>query len=69
MLLAQLLLTTGLPLLACAQNVVDLSGKQWTVTNPEKNVSAPGSLPSHVHLDLHNAGVIREFLFFVSGSK
>jgi beta-mannosidase len=60
MLFAELLLAAGIPLLASAENVINLSGKQWKVTNPQGNVSAPGSLPSHVHLDLFAAGVIRE---------
>lgn len=56
---ADLLLAAGLPLLASAQHVVDLSGKDWTVRNAQGNVSASASLPSQVHLDLYAAGVIR----------
>lgn len=40
------------------QRVVDLVGDGWTVSNMALNVSAPGHLPSQVHLDLYAAGVI-----------
>jgi hypothetical protein len=33
---------------AASYNVLDLSKSQWTVSNPDLNVSVPGSLPSHV---------------------
>ncbi|KAI9665657.1 MAG: hypothetical protein M1821_003591 [Bathelium mastoideum] len=38
--------------------VLDLSTADWTVSNPDLNVSVPGSLPSQAHLDLYNARVI-----------
>lgn len=41
-----------------AQAVINLSGTDWTVSNPALNVSVPGSLPSQAHLDLYNAQVI-----------
>ena len=53
-------LAAGLPLLASAQHVIDLSGNNWTVKNAQGNVSAPASLPSQVHLDLYAAGKIRK---------
>lgn len=43
-----------------AQHVVDLSGNGWTVSNNALNISAPGQLPSQVHLDLYAAGVISD---------
>jgi beta-mannosidase len=49
-----------LPLYTTAQHVVDLSGRGWTVKNARGNVTAPGSLPSQVHLDLYAAKVIGE---------
>lgn len=44
--------------LASSQNVVSLSGNDWTVSNPALNVSVPGSLPSQAHLDLYANQVI-----------
>jgi beta-mannosidase len=41
-----------------ALNVVDLSGNGWTLENQALNISVPGSLPSHAHLDLYAAQVI-----------
>lgn len=45
---------------AYSQHVVDLSGDHWTVSNKALNVSAPGHLPSQVHLDLYAANVIED---------
>lgn len=61
MLVAGLLLAGSLPLLASAQHVIDLSGKDWTVNDTQGNVSAAASLPSQVHLDLYAAGVICKY--------
>lgn len=44
--------------LVCSQNVISLVGNDWTVSNPELNVSVPGSLPSQSTLDLFAAQVI-----------
>ncbi|KAL1853338.1 hypothetical protein Plec18167_005572 [Paecilomyces lecythidis] len=52
-----LLAAAGLSSLVSAQNVVDLSGDGWTVSNKELAISVPGKLPSHVQLDLYAAGV------------
>lgn len=41
-----------------SQHIIDLNGKNWTLTNSAGNVSIPGSVPSHAHLDLLAAGVI-----------
>ncbi|KAJ5495889.1 Beta-mannosidase A [Penicillium diatomitis] len=41
-----------------AQHVVDLAGDGWTVSSEALNISVPGKLPSHVHLDLLAAKVI-----------
>lgn len=38
---------------AFAQSVTSLSGHDWTLTNPDLNISCPASLPSQAHLDLH----------------
>ncbi|KAJ5215966.1 uncharacterized protein N7498_002373 [Penicillium cinerascens] len=43
---------------ALSQHVVDLSGDGWTVSSKALNMSAPGHLPSQVHLDLYAANVI-----------
>ena len=51
-------LTFVLVPLALCQNVVDLSQSSWTLQNLDLNVSVPGSLPSHAHLDLYAAQVI-----------
>lgn len=42
------------------QNIHDLGKQTWTVTNEYGNITVPGKFPSHVHLDLHEAGVISE---------
>ena len=49
--------TVLLPLASC-QKIIDLSQSTWTLQNPDLNVSVPGSLPSHAHLDLYAAQVI-----------
>ena len=42
-----------------SQNVIELSGSSWTLTNPPyNNISVSGSVPSQVHLDLYAAHVI-----------
>lgn len=51
------LLTAGLPSVA-GQHVVDLSGDGWTLSSTALNRTVPGHLPSQVHLDLFEAGVI-----------
>lgn len=43
---------------ACARNVIDLSSQRWTLSNSHYNISVPGKVPSHAHLDLYAAGVI-----------
>ncbi|KIW06424.1 uncharacterized protein PV09_02872 [Verruconis gallopava] len=43
--------------------VFDLSKLVWTVGNEALNISVPGSLPSHVHLDLFKARVINDPYF------
>ncbi|KAJ6160683.1 hypothetical protein N7470_004079 [Penicillium chermesinum] len=44
-------------------NVVDLTGDGWTVSNKGLNISVPGHLPSHAHLDLYAAGAIDDPYF------
>jgi hypothetical protein len=41
-----------------AAYVIDLSNVNWTVSCSALNISVPGSMPSQVHLDLYDAGVI-----------
>lgn len=41
-----------------AQSTVSLSGSDWTLSNPELNISVPASLPSQAHLDLFASQVI-----------
>ena len=41
-----------------ARNVLDLSEQKWTLQNPAMNISVPGKVPSHVHLDLLSSQVI-----------
>lgn len=55
--LRQYLIATAFPL-ALGQQVLDLSQSSWTLSNPGLNISVPGSLPSHAHLDLYAAQVI-----------
>ena len=43
-----------------SQNVIDLSGADWTLDNLPLNISVPGSVPSQVHLDLYAAQVISD---------
>ncbi|KUI63531.1 Beta-mannosidase A [Cytospora mali] len=39
-------------------HTIDLSTQDWTLSNTPYNISVPGKVPSHVHLDLHAAQVI-----------
>ena len=55
--LPRCLLPALLPVALC-QTVVDLSTSSWTLQNLDLNISVPGSLPSHAHLDLYAAQVI-----------
>ncbi|KAF4634563.1 hypothetical protein G7Y89_g3535 [Cudoniella acicularis] len=48
---------------AAAQNVIDLSTAQWTLSSPVYNISVPGSVPSQVYLDLYREGVIPDPYF------
>lgn len=41
-----------------AVNTIDLSTQKWTLSNTPYNISVPGKVPSHVHLDLQAAQVI-----------
>ncbi|KAI1453191.1 glycoside hydrolase family 2 protein [Annulohypoxylon moriforme] len=53
-----LLLITWASLTVSAVNVVDLTDASWTLTNDGMNISVPGKVPSHVHLDLYASDVI-----------
>lgn len=39
---------------------IDLAEHKWMLESQPPNVSVPGSVPSHVHLDLLNAGTIED---------
>lgn len=41
-----------------APQIIDLGGSEWTLSSKPPNVTVPGFVPSHVHLDLLKAGVI-----------
>lgn len=43
---------------AYSQKIISLVGNDWTVSNPELNVSVPAHLPSQAHLDLYANQVI-----------
>ena len=43
---------------AAAGHTLDLSDQAWQLQNLPLNISVPGQVPSHVHLDLHDAKVI-----------
>lgn len=45
------------------KNVIDLTGNRWTLTDQQHNVSIPGAVPSHAHLDLYAAKVIDDPLY------
>lgn len=45
--------------MTAAHVVLDLSKQKWTLTSPNfKNISVPGKVPSHVHVDLYAANII-----------
>ncbi|KAI1387515.1 glycoside hydrolase family 2 protein [Hypoxylon trugodes] len=46
--------------IAGAANVVDLSESTWSLKNDTMNVSIPGKVPSHAHLDLLESEVISD---------
>jgi beta-mannosidase len=46
--------------LAAASSILDLSSQNWTLSNPGLNISVPGSVPSHAHLDLYASSVISD---------
>ena len=48
----------ALAALAQCENIVDLTGKSWTLTDQQGNVSIPGAVPSQSQLDLFAAGII-----------
>ncbi|KAI0382166.1 glycoside hydrolase family 2 protein [Hypomontagnella monticulosa] len=54
------LLIASAALTARAVSVVDLSDAAWTLQNGAKNISVPGKVPSHVHLDLFASQVIED---------
>lgn len=46
-----------------AQDVIDLSTLEWTLSSPVYNISVPGRVPSQVHLDLYREGIIPDPYF------
>lgn len=42
-------------------NILDLSKQQWTLISPNfPNISVPGKVPSHAHVDLYAANIISD---------
>ncbi|KAI1211247.1 glycoside hydrolase family 2 protein [Annulohypoxylon truncatum] len=58
MYLALLVAVASLIVDAIGVNIVDLSDANWTLQNGGMNISVPGKVPSHVHLDLYASNVI-----------
>ncbi|KAF2120889.1 putative beta-mannosidase [Lophiotrema nucula] len=60
----QAILAASIASVACCQQVLDLSGVDWTLTSPNFSyISVPAKLPSQAHLDLYAAQVIGNPLF------
>lgn len=49
-----------LQLVVAAQNVLELSNQEWQLSSPQHNISVPGKVPSHVHVDLYAAEIIHD---------
>lgn len=50
-----------LQLVAAGQNVIDLSTQEWTLSSPQhEDISVPGKVPSHAHVDLYAADIITD---------
>lgn len=64
--LKQPILLCCMPLLAGAY-VFSLSDLSWTLRNKNGFIVVPGSLPSQVHIDLFEAGVINDPLSGING--
>lgn len=47
-------------LAAAAHKVIDLSDQKWTLDSPDNDKSVPGKVPSHAHVDLYDADVIKD---------
>ncbi|KAI0888049.1 glycoside hydrolase family 2 protein [Annulohypoxylon maeteangense] len=54
------LIITLASLTVSAVNIVDLSDVNWTLRNDELDISVPGKVPSHVHLDLYASNIIED---------
>ncbi|KAK7735533.1 hypothetical protein SLS53_007446 [Cytospora paraplurivora] len=50
--------STLLPATLASSHAIDLSTQKWTLSNTPYNISVPGKVPSHVHLDLQASQVI-----------
>ncbi|KXL48604.1 glycoside hydrolase family 2 protein [Acidomyces richmondensis BFW] len=58
------LLAANLSLLSEAQRIINLSGRDWTLTGSDGNVSSvPAQVPSQQYLDLQAAGVVGNTLY------
>ncbi|KAL6851836.1 glycoside hydrolase family 2 protein [Trichoderma novae-zelandiae] len=48
-------------LAAAAHHVIDLSQQKWTLMSPNfENITVPGKVPSHAHVDLYAANIISD---------
>lgn len=45
---------------AGTHKTIDLSDQEWTLTSPDNDERVSGKVPSHAHVDLFNAGVIKD---------
>jgi beta-mannosidase len=43
-----------------SKTIIDLGDERWILQNPSLNISVPGSVPSHAHLDLLKNKIIDE---------
>jgi beta-mannosidase len=43
-----------------SKSIVDLGDERWILQNPSLDISVPGSVPSHAHLDLLENKIIDE---------
>jgi beta-mannosidase len=43
-----------------SETIIDLGDERWILQNPSLDISVPGSVPSHAHLDLLENKIIDE---------
>lgn len=63
-----LALATWLPSVTHCE-VFDLAILNWTLRNDNGSISIPARIPSQVHLDLLEAGIITEPLLGINGQQ